>query len=118
MNRGRRSRNSESLDPEDPPGPSAHDVPDVSMDGGGKDEPDTIVRTIVNLAKDMGMLPIAEGIETPEQMKELQSLDCEYGQGYYFSKPVPSDAVEKLMLVGNVISGEGGLKWRSKAASA
>ena len=90
----------------------------VSRLGGGKDEPDTIVRTIVNLAKDMGMQPIAEGIETPEQMKELQSLDCEYGQGYYFSKPVPSDAVEKLMLVGNVISGEGGLKWRSKAASA
>jgi EAL domain-containing protein (putative c-di-GMP-specific phosphodiesterase class I) len=44
-----------------------------------------IVRTIVMLARSLGMEVIAEGIETPEQLAQLSKLECEYGQGYNLS---------------------------------
>jgi len=54
-----------------------------------------IVRTIVMLAKSLGMAVIAEGVETKEQMEILRELGCEYGQGYYFSKPLePAQALK------------------------
>jgi EAL domain-containing protein (putative c-di-GMP-specific phosphodiesterase class I) len=40
---------------------------------------------------------IAEGAETPQELEQLRSLQCEYGQGYFFSKPVNSQAAEKLL---------------------
>jgi diguanylate cyclase (GGDEF)-like protein/PAS domain S-box-containing protein len=56
-----------------------------------------IVRTIVVLAQNLGMDVVAEGVETNEQLALLQKLGCENGQGYYFSKPVPSDSAEKII---------------------
>jgi diguanylate cyclase (GGDEF)-like protein len=56
-----------------------------------------IVRAIMNLAHGLEMDVIAEGIETKEQLEQLRSLHCEYGQGYYFSKPVNSQAAEELI---------------------
>ncbi len=47
-----------------------------------------IVRAIMNLAHTLEMDVIAEGVETQEQLAQLRSLQCEYGQGYFFSKPV------------------------------
>lgn len=47
-----------------------------------------IVQTIMTLAHNLGMDVVAEGIETAEQMLQLKRLQCEYGQGYFFSKPV------------------------------
>jgi len=47
-----------------------------------------IIRTIVKLAKDLGLSTIAEGVETEEQFKELQITGCDGYQGFYFSKPV------------------------------
>src|SRR5919199_323726 len=47
-----------------------------------------IVRAIMNLAHTLEMDVIAEGVETQEQLVQLRSLQCEYGQGYFFSKPV------------------------------
>lgn len=49
-----------------------------------------IVHTIMALAHDLGMKVVAEGIETDEQFSKLKSMDCEYGQGYFFTKPVDS----------------------------
>jgi EAL domain-containing protein (putative c-di-GMP-specific phosphodiesterase class I) len=60
-------------------------------------EEDTIVRTIVMLGHNLGMDVIAEGIETAEQLAKLRSLGCEYGQGYFFSKPLPSDQATELL---------------------
>jgi EAL domain-containing protein (putative c-di-GMP-specific phosphodiesterase class I) len=52
-----------------------------------------IVRTIVTLARNLGMHVIAEGVETKQQCDLLKALECEYGQGYLFSKPVgPEEA--------------------------
>jgi EAL domain-containing protein (putative c-di-GMP-specific phosphodiesterase class I) len=47
-----------------------------------------IVRTIMSLAHNHGMDVIAEGPEDAEQVSQLRSIGCEYGQGFYFSKPI------------------------------
>lgn len=56
-----------------------------------------IVQTIVTLAQNLGMDVIAEGIETPQQLAQLQKLKCTYGQGYFFSPPLASPLVKKLI---------------------
>jgi diguanylate cyclase (GGDEF)-like protein/PAS domain S-box-containing protein len=50
-----------------------------------------IVYTIIKLAQNLKMKVIAEGIETDEQLAHLHLLNCEYGQGYYFSKPLAAE---------------------------
>ena len=49
-----------------------------------------IVRTILTLARNLNLEVIAEGIETREQANYLKSLKCGFGQGFYYSKPVPA----------------------------
>src|SRR5690349_2553948 len=57
------------------------------------DENLQIVKTIVTLAGNLGMQVVAEGVETEEQLEQLRSLKCQYGQGFLFSKPLDvSDA--------------------------
>jgi diguanylate cyclase (GGDEF)-like protein len=57
-----------------------------------------IVRTIIALAKALNMDVVAEGIETIHQLHQLRILGCEYGQGYLFSRPVPREEAEKIVL--------------------
>jgi diguanylate cyclase (GGDEF)-like protein len=57
-----------------------------------------MVRAIVTLAHSLGMEVIAEGIETLEQQEKLKELECQYGQGFFFSKPQEVSAVEALMV--------------------
>jgi diguanylate cyclase (GGDEF)-like protein/PAS domain S-box-containing protein len=57
----------------------------------------TIAEAVVALSNLLGLNAIAEGIETSEQLRWLQSLNCEYGQGYLFSKPLPVDGIEDLL---------------------
>lgn len=52
-----------------------------------------IVYTIIKLAQNLKVKVIAEGIETAFQLARLQQLNCEYGQGYFFSKPLEAEAV-------------------------
>ncbi|NET62393.1 MAG: EAL domain-containing protein, partial [Symploca sp. SIO2E6] len=56
-----------------------------------------ITRTIVKLAHSLEMDLIAEGIETPQHLAQLRSLQCEYGQGYWFSKPLDKVGAEALL---------------------
>ena len=65
---------------------------------GSNDENLEIVKTIILLAKNLGMEVIAEGIETEEQLIQLRNLNCEYGQGYYFAKPMDRSIIEKFIL--------------------
>jgi diguanylate cyclase (GGDEF)-like protein len=60
------------------------------------------VQTIITLAHTLGLGVIAEGIETINQLHQLRILDCEYGQGYLFSRPVPENEIEILLLDQNV----------------
>lgn len=55
------------------------------------------VRTIVLLAENLGMEVVAEGIESRDQLIKLQALDCDYGQGFYFSPPLESGALGDLL---------------------
>ncbi len=57
-----------------------------------------IVRTIVMLAHNLGMGVTAEGVETIEQLSELTAINCEEGQGYFFSMPVDGSEVERLIV--------------------
>ena len=69
------------------------------IDGLGKDSESTaIVTAVVSLAKSLGMKVTAEGIETYDQMEHLQQLNCDHGQGYYFSRGLDAEAMEALML--------------------
>jgi diguanylate cyclase (GGDEF)-like protein/PAS domain S-box-containing protein len=56
-----------------------------------------IVRTIVALAGNLGMHVTAEGIETAEQLAQLRALQCDYGQGYLFSKPMDGEPIKRLL---------------------
>ncbi len=64
---------------------------------GDRNQDTEIVRTILTLAHNLSMDVIAEGIETVEQLAELRRLGCEYGQGYWFSKPLDSQAAFVLI---------------------
>ncbi|MBD5656396.1 MAG: EAL domain-containing protein, partial [Candidatus Eremiobacteraeota bacterium] len=56
-----------------------------------------IARTVVTLAHNLGLAALAEGIETQHQLSELRDLGCEFGQGYYFSKPVVPEIAEQFI---------------------
>lgn len=56
-----------------------------------------IVRTIIDLAHNLGMSVVAEGVETDEQLALLRELGCDRGQGYRFSPPVPPEKAEALL---------------------
>lgn len=56
-----------------------------------------IVRTIIALARNLKMDVIAEGVETVEQAIELRAMNCEYGQGYYFSKALNAEGAVDLI---------------------
>ena len=56
-----------------------------------------IVRAIVTLANNLGMDTIAEGIETVKQLAQLKALKCQYGQGYFLSKPLDKEIVEHII---------------------
>jgi diguanylate cyclase (GGDEF)-like protein/PAS domain S-box-containing protein len=62
-----------------------------------KDGTGDTVRTILLLAENLGMEVVAEGIERKEQLIELRSLHCDYGQGFYFSPPVDCEALGALI---------------------
>jgi EAL domain-containing protein (putative c-di-GMP-specific phosphodiesterase class I) len=56
-----------------------------------------IVRTILMLAENLGMDAVAEGVETQEQLTLLRSLNCQNGQGYFFSKPLDVAGAEAII---------------------
>jgi diguanylate cyclase (GGDEF)-like protein/PAS domain S-box-containing protein len=66
-------------------------------EGDTPGEHEAIVRTIVNLAQNLKFNTVAEGIETVDHLRALQALDCLYGQGYYFSKPITAAEAEQLL---------------------
>lgn len=56
-----------------------------------------LTRAIIAMAHQLNLAVIAEGVETKEQLEFLKELNCEFAQGYYFSKPIPATDVTDLL---------------------
>ncbi len=56
-----------------------------------------IVRTVLALARSLGMDVVAEGIETVEALNMLRELECHHGQGYFFSTPLDGESAVAWM---------------------
>ena len=56
-----------------------------------------LVPAMIGIANSMGMSAIAEGVETQEQLAQLRSLNCNFAQGYLFSKPIEQQLALKLL---------------------
>jgi diguanylate cyclase (GGDEF)-like protein len=67
---------------------------------------EAIVRTTIDLARHLGLLVVAEGIETPDVCERLAEMGCDAGQGYLISRPTPAEELTPW-LVGHI--GEGSL---------
>ena len=75
---------------------------DRSFVGGlGVDAGDeTIVSAVLGLARAMKLEVVAEGVETRGQLERLRELECQRGQGYYWSRPLPAEAASGVLLRG------------------
>jgi predicted signal transduction protein with EAL and GGDEF domain len=75
---------------------------DRSFVSGLVEDPDsqTMIRAIIQMARNFDMKVTAEGVETIEQLRILGRLDCDFAQGYYFSKPLEPEKAEQLMSSG------------------
>ncbi len=65
---------------------------------------DIVIDGIVKLAHSINLRTVAEGVEEEEQVEFLREINCEYGQGYYFAKPMPVEEFIKKYLVKNSLS--------------
>lgn len=65
---------------------------------GKHERKEKILKTIINLAHNLDMEVVAEGVETEAQFLKIKEHKCEYIQGYLFGKPVSSGDTEKLLL--------------------
>lgn len=64
------------------------------------DEKDTaIVRSVSELSHNLGLRVVAEGVETAEAWDVLHALGCDVAQGYYVSRPLPADELERWLRV-------------------
>jgi EAL domain-containing protein (putative c-di-GMP-specific phosphodiesterase class I)/GGDEF domain-containing protein len=67
-------------------------VNDICNEQGGK-----LVQDMIFLIHHLGKKVLAEGVETQEQLEALKEMDCDYIQGYYYSKAVPADRVTDVI---------------------
>jgi EAL domain-containing protein (putative c-di-GMP-specific phosphodiesterase class I) len=58
---------------------------------------EAIIRAVIAMGNSLNLQVLAEGIETPEQLAFLQAANCDEGQGFYFSKPLSADDLEKFL---------------------
>jgi EAL domain-containing protein (putative c-di-GMP-specific phosphodiesterase class I) len=63
----------------------------------GGPESDAILELIVLLGRKLGVVMLAEGVETRPQLERLRFYDCKYGQGYLWSPAVPYDQVPEVL---------------------
>ena len=67
-----------------------------NLKGSGDDH--ELVRNIVRLAAGLGLSVVAEGVETDDQREQLQAMNCEFVQGFHYSRPVNAETVWKKLL--------------------
>jgi EAL domain-containing protein (putative c-di-GMP-specific phosphodiesterase class I) len=68
-------------------------VKNIGMNGDNSE----IVKTILMLARELRMDTVAEGVETQTQVDRLRTMECPYGQGFFFYRPLPLDMASQLV---------------------
>jgi EAL domain-containing protein (putative c-di-GMP-specific phosphodiesterase class I) len=58
---------------------------------------EVIVRTIIDMAHNLGLRTAAEGVENSATLEHLVALDCDIAQGYFIAQPMPSDQVTPFL---------------------
>jgi len=66
-------------------------------DGTVSNKDSVIIKNVLNMGKELGIDVVSEGVETKEQLEVLKSLGCKYVQGYYFTKAIIAEEIEKLL---------------------
>jgi diguanylate cyclase (GGDEF)-like protein len=56
-----------------------------------------IVTAVINMAHALGLVTVADGVETRKQLEQLKEVGCDVGQGYYFARPRPAEAIAELL---------------------
>jgi diguanylate cyclase (GGDEF)-like protein len=75
------------------------------VQGVGVDPKDAaITANVVSLAHALGLLAVAEGIETGEQLRSLRALGCDLAQGFMFARPAPPQQIEGLLAGGDPLT--------------
>ena len=73
------------------------DMKFIEMNPENRQKGIQIINSVVNMAHKLELPSIAEGVETPEQIEMLHSMNCVYAQGYFFFKPMPVADAEDLL---------------------
>jgi diguanylate cyclase (GGDEF)-like protein/PAS domain S-box-containing protein len=68
-------------------------VQDLTYDSGDR----AIAQSVVNMADNLGMQTVAEGVETPEQQEILKQIGCTFVQGFMYAKPVPAEQIPDVV---------------------
>ncbi len=58
----------------------------------------TIINTIVAMAKGLNLNVIAEGVESQAQLEYLREIECSEAQGFLFGKPLPAEVISQLLI--------------------
>ena len=65
--------------------------------GKGRNNARALIGALMSFTRALGIEAVAEGVETAEQLDELRGMQCEFGQGYYFSEPLSGRAASDLL---------------------
>jgi EAL domain-containing protein (putative c-di-GMP-specific phosphodiesterase class I) len=69
----------------------------LGQDANGASKDAEIVSAMVELTHALGLEAMAEGVETAEQLAQLRNMECDLAQGYYFSEPLPGEALADIL---------------------
>lgn len=69
----------------------------LRMQGRGESRGIHILESVVNMAKNMSLPIVVEGVETKKQLNFLTELGCQYAQGYFYYRPMPTNDFEKII---------------------
>ena len=69
----------------------------------GEKAVEAVVRSIIGIARDLGKAVVAEGVESVEQVRALDAWGCHVIQGYVYSRPLPADAITRLLAGGGIV---------------
>lgn len=66
-----------------------------NLESKNKEKQTIVMKNIIHIAKEMDILTVAEGVETKEDEDLLKKINCDYSQGYLYSKPIPVNEFEE-----------------------